>query len=67
VQMLEDNYRSLTVLKHRDGESNIRVGLFFDGATNHFEELLPVDEMHDDAYVDYLARVGREPTLNFGE
>lgn len=67
VQQLEDNYRSLVVLKHRDGESNIRIGLFFDGATNHFEELPLVDQMIDDMYVQLLARVDRVPTLNFIE
>lgn len=65
VDLLEDNYRSLIVLKNRDGESNIRVGLFFDGATNHYEELQGVEKMTDEVYAGYLARVGREQIIDF--
>lgn len=64
VEQLEDNYRSLMVLKYRDGESNLRIGLFFDGAVNHFEELPPVDDMSSQAYENYLRRVGRLLTVD---
>jgi replicative DNA helicase len=67
VDKLEDNYRSLSVLKSRDGESNVRVGLFFDGAVNHFEELPPAEDMYEDLYVELLARVEKVLTVNFGE
>jgi replicative DNA helicase len=66
VELLEDNYRSLMVLKSRDGESNARVGLFFDGAVNHFEELPKADEMYEDLYARYLERVERMISVNFG-
>lgn len=65
IDLLEDNYRQLSMLKNRDGETNIRVGLFFDGATNHFEELYPVDEMLDGTYERYLGMVNRQLTVNF--
>lgn len=64
VDQLEDNYRSLMVLKYRDGESNLRIGLFFDGAVNHYEELPYVDDMSSQTYEDYLRRVGRLLTVD---
>jgi len=39
IGKLGDCYRSLKILKHRDGESNVKIGLFFDGANLNFEEL----------------------------
>lgn len=64
VEQLEDNYRSLMVLKYRDGESNLRIGLFFDGATNYYEELPKVDDMQTAVYEQYLQRVERLPVTN---
>lgn len=69
ITRLEDNYRGLMVLKQRDGEANIRAGLFFDGASNVWEELTKADDMDDELYNLYLARVGRynDPRIiNFG-
>jgi replicative DNA helicase len=45
IDILGDKFRSLIVLKNRLGRSNIRVGLFFDGATNVFKELPPPDNL----------------------
>lgn len=39
VKRMQDSYRSLSVLKNRYGISNLRVGLFFDGAVGEFLEL----------------------------
>ena len=45
IGILKDNYRSLSILKTNIGETNIKVGLFFDGASNTFSELPhPIDE-----------------------
>lgn len=40
-----DNYRALSVLKDRDGTPNIKVGLFFDGATDYFKEMPRVEDV----------------------
>lgn len=37
--ILKDHYRSLSILKTNIGETNIKVGLYFDGACNSFYEL----------------------------
>lgn len=69
VDTLEDNYRGLILLKQRDGEANIRAGLFFDGASNSWEELPKASELTDEAYNLYLAKVDRyrDPRqINFG-
>ncbi len=39
INKLRDNYRSLSILKNRDGESDKRIGLYFDGRVNFFKEL----------------------------
>jgi hypothetical protein len=43
ITVLKDNYRSLSILKYRDGEPNIKIPLYFDGAVDHFKELPPSD------------------------
>lgn len=59
IDLLTDNYRSWMILKSRDGESNKRVGMWFDGATGYFEELPRVKEMDRNKYAALLSRVGR--------
>lgn len=59
ITILRDNYRSLSVLKSRDGEPNKRLGLFFDGATNYIAELPPPDKMTKKDYQKVLDLVGR--------
>ena len=39
IAELGDYYRSLSILKNRDGEANIKVPLFFNGASDIFKEL----------------------------
>ncbi len=39
LSILKDNYRELSVLLNRDGKSNAVVDLYFDGASNFFQEL----------------------------
>lgn len=45
-----DSYRSLKILKNREGISNVRVGLYFDGAVNYFKELKPAKDMTQKDY-----------------
>ena len=61
IVKLQDHYRSVIILKYRDGIANVRVGMFFDGATGHFEELPPAEEMKQEDYEIYMGRVGLEP------
>lgn len=56
IVKMGDAYRSLKILKHREGISNIRVGLYFDGAVNYFEELKPASSMTSKDYIDIQAR-----------
>jgi hypothetical protein len=44
ITRLKDNYRNLSLIRNRNGASNINVGLYFDGATNYFEELPRSDD-----------------------
>lgn len=44
INILKDNYRSLALLKSRDGESNVKVPLFFNGASDYFKILPRVDD-----------------------
>ena len=39
LNILQDNYRELSVILNRDGKSNAAVDLYFDGASNFFQEL----------------------------
>lgn len=64
IRILQDNYRSLSLLKTRDGMPNTRIGLFFDGAVNLFQELPKKEHMDNDVYQSYLERVGRAPSNN---
>lgn len=52
---LNDNYRLLMVLKNRDGSTNVRTSLFFDGSCGYFHELPQnikgqIGEMSSDAW-----------------
>jgi replicative DNA helicase len=47
ISVFQDKFRMLIFLKTRDGESNIRVGLFFDGLTGNFSELPRSDNMSE--------------------
>jgi len=58
VSLLQDHYRSLKILKYRDGTANVKVGTFFDGAVGNFEELDPAKDVSKEDYEIYLGRVG---------
>jgi len=45
IEKFKDNYRSLNILKFRQGVSNVRVGLYFRGESNYFEELPKANEL----------------------
>ncbi len=44
VSRFRDRYRSLSILKDRDGIANKKLPLFFDGAVDFFKELPPPDD-----------------------
>jgi len=58
INLLQDNFRSLSILKYRNGISNVHLGLYFDGMTNYFEELPPANTMNLDKYNEYRKRAG---------
>ena len=39
IDRLRDHYRELSILKNRNGMSDVKLPLFFNGASSHFEEL----------------------------
>jgi len=51
IAHLEDNYRSIQIIKNRNGRSNIRISTYFDGAVNFFKELPQIK----DKFIDGLA------------
>ncbi len=61
ITSLDDNYRSVIQLKARDGHPNSRIGCYFDGAVNYFEELPAAKEMKQqpNLYEKYLRKCGR--------
>lgn len=44
AKRFEDKVRFLSVIKNREGISDVQVGLYFDGLSNYFEELPRPDE-----------------------
>jgi replicative DNA helicase len=48
IRKLKDRFRSLSVLKNRDGASDVRVGLQFVGEVGYFNEIPKVQEFKDD-------------------
>lgn len=56
IEELRDYYRNLSVLKNRDGESNLNVPLFFNGAADVFKELPLPDDTRGLAAVNNLIR-----------
>jgi hypothetical protein len=59
IAKLRDNYRSFSILKSRDAEPNLRLGLYFDGAVNYISELKPAKEMTNADYQKVLKLTGR--------
>ena len=50
VSVLKDNFRSMNILKNRIGIPNKKLPLYFDGGTNTFKELPPVENMTSEVY-----------------
>lgn len=44
VDVMQDHFRMLLILKSRDGEANVRTPLFFDGACSYFKELPRIED-----------------------
>lgn len=51
IDRLKDRYRSLSILKNRDGEADKRIGLKYVGECGYFEELPKRDLMTDPEYI----------------
>lgn len=51
----QDNYRSLKILKNRNGQSNVRTHLYFNGACNYWKELPKADQfdLNPSLYKEY--------------
>lgn len=54
IAALRNNFRSLSILKNRDGEADKILGLHFIGEIGHFEELPPAKEMNISDYENIL-------------
>ncbi len=50
ISKLQDNFRSLEVLKNRIGSGFVEDSLYFDGAVNEFRELPNDTEMTENDY-----------------
>lgn len=58
ITKFKNNIRFLEVVLNREGDSNTIVGLFFDGATNYFEELCsPNNELELKKIYEYLNKI----------
>lgn len=44
IKILKNNFRSLYLMKSRDGEADVQVPFYFDGATDFFKEMPRVDD-----------------------
>lgn len=44
ITRLRDSARFLEIVLNREGQSNCRIGLYFNGASNYFEELPPPND-----------------------
>lgn len=51
IQRLKDHHRELSIILNRRGSGFINLHLFFDGATNHFEELPPPNNIKYEDFV----------------
>lgn len=50
ITKLQDNYRNLSIIRQRNGESGLNMGLYFNGACNYFKELPTAKNMTSDIY-----------------
>lgn len=47
ISLLRDNYRSMLILKNRNGSANKSLAMYFDGAVDTFKELPRPEDMED--------------------
>lgn len=58
ITYFRDMYRSITILKDRDGVANKKLSLFFNGATDFFKELPhPEEEEQIQRVYEYISRL----------
>ena len=50
IKKLKDRFRSISILKNRDGGSDVRIGLQFVGEVGYFQEIPKASEMTDELY-----------------
>jgi hypothetical protein len=55
IDQLRDRFRSLSLLKNRDGESDKVVGLRFIGEIGFFEELPRAELLTDEGYAKIIS------------
>lgn len=67
VSKLGNNYRSLHILKNRNGEDNIALGLRFDGKTGRFSELPTMKDIKEnpEALNKILKEINDDKTRKF--
>jgi hypothetical protein len=56
IKKFQDNFRSLIILKNRIGKPNVKLPLYFDGATNEFKELPAPDDSKIQKVYDYMKK-----------
>jgi len=54
IKKLQDQYRSLIVMKNRIGRGNIEIPMFFNGAVTQFSELKQKLDLSDYDYIDKI-------------
>lgn len=61
ITKFRDRYRSMNIMKSRDGIANKKLPLFFNGAVDFFKELPKVDELEKMRLVyEYINQLNRE-------
>jgi hypothetical protein len=50
IEKMSKTFRELSIAKHRDGEDQIRIPMFFNGKINYFEELPYTKDINYDNY-----------------
>lgn len=61
IQYFQNMYRSLSILKDRDGIADLRLPLFFDGAVDYFKELPRVEDREGMTKVyDYIRKLRKK-------
>lgn len=56
ITRLGDAYRALIILKSNFSTTNVKVPLYFDGATSYFKELPPANKLIDQDYTNIMNR-----------